>query len=90
MAGARPASEGDRCPLFDLNQLADRTGVVEKGNEIHILFVSQDKEDVNTLRARVRSFVEGQQGQGGQQGEQGQQGEKDQGPGQKNGGQKKQ
>ncbi len=65
----RPTSSAERCPLFDLGQMAGRSGVVEQGNEIRILMLSEDTSGVPTLRSQARSFVQqwGQAGQGGQQ-----------------------
>jgi len=70
---ARPTSAAERCPLFDLGQMAGRSGVIEQGNEIRILLLAQDTTGVPTLRSQTRSFVRqwGPEGaQGGQNGQQ--------------------
>jgi len=70
---ARPTSAAERCTLFDLGQMAGRSGVIEQGNEIRILLLAQDTTGVPTLRSQTRSFVRqwGQEGvQGGQSGQQ--------------------
>ncbi|MRG93964.1 hypothetical protein [Polyangium spumosum] len=72
---ARPTSAAERCPLFDLGQMAGRSGVIEQGNEIRILMLAQDTAGVPTLRNQTRDFVRrwGQEGiQSGQNGQQNQ------------------
>ncbi|TKC99354.1 hypothetical protein [Polyangium fumosum] len=67
---ARPTSAAERCALFDLGQMAGRSGLIEQGNEIRILLLAQDASGVPNLRNQTRAFVRqwGQEGvQSGQQ-----------------------
>lgn len=57
-AQARPEDASDRCPLFDLRNIASRASVVEQGNDVRILLLARDPSDVATLRAQARSFVQ--------------------------------